>query len=85
LIAASRESHCAARPAIARLAWSSRAASTCVEAVDYSYALMDLTVYGRQESWEDAPPGWPQQCTATGRSDDLGPAEEPAGEAGPCH
>jgi predicted dithiol-disulfide oxidoreductase (DUF899 family) len=31
------------------------------EAVDYSYALMDLTVYGRQESWEDSPAGWPQQ------------------------
>jgi hypothetical protein len=35
------------------------------EALDYSYALMDLTVYGRQESWEDSPPGWPQQCTIT--------------------
>ena len=35
------------------------------EAMDYSYALMDLTVYGRQESWEDSPPGWPQQCTIT--------------------
>ncbi len=32
-----------------------------VEAMDYSYALMDLTVYGRQESWEDSPPGWPRQ------------------------
>jgi predicted dithiol-disulfide oxidoreductase (DUF899 family) len=32
-----------------------------VEAMDYSYALMDLTVYGRQEPWEDSPPGWPQQ------------------------
>jgi predicted dithiol-disulfide oxidoreductase (DUF899 family) len=32
-----------------------------VEAMDYSYALMDLTVYGRQELWEDSPPGWPQQ------------------------
>ncbi len=31
-----------------------------VEAMDYSYALMDLTVYGRQELWEDSPPGWPQ-------------------------
>jgi predicted dithiol-disulfide oxidoreductase (DUF899 family) len=31
-----------------------------VEAMDYSYALMDLTVYGRQESWEDSPPGWPR-------------------------
>jgi len=34
-----------------------------VEAMDYSYALMDLTAYGRQESWEDSPPGWPQQCS----------------------
>ncbi len=31
-----------------------------VEAMDYSYALMDLTVYGRQEPWEDSPDGWPQ-------------------------
>jgi predicted dithiol-disulfide oxidoreductase (DUF899 family) len=35
------------------------------EAMDYSYALMDLTVYGRQESWEESPPGWPQQCSIT--------------------
>jgi predicted dithiol-disulfide oxidoreductase (DUF899 family) len=34
-----------------------------VEALDYSYALMDLTVYGRQEPWEDSPPSWPQQCS----------------------
>jgi predicted dithiol-disulfide oxidoreductase (DUF899 family) len=32
-----------------------------VEAMDFSYALMDLTVYGRQETWEDAPPAWPQR------------------------
>jgi predicted dithiol-disulfide oxidoreductase (DUF899 family) len=31
-----------------------------VEAMDNSYGLMDLTVYGRQEDWEDSPPGWPQ-------------------------
>lgn len=31
-----------------------------VEAMDYAYALMDLTVYGRQEPWEDSPAGWPQ-------------------------
>jgi len=36
-----------------------------VEAMDYSYALMDLTAYGRQETWEDSPPGWPQQCSIT--------------------
>jgi predicted dithiol-disulfide oxidoreductase (DUF899 family) len=36
-----------------------------VEEMDFSYALMDLTVYGRQEKWEDSPPGWPQLCTNT--------------------
>jgi predicted dithiol-disulfide oxidoreductase (DUF899 family) len=36
-----------------------------VETMDYSYALMDLTVYGRQESWEESPAGWPQECTIT--------------------
>jgi predicted dithiol-disulfide oxidoreductase (DUF899 family) len=37
-----------------------------VEAMDYSYALMDLTVYGRQEPWEDSPPGWPQHWQVDG-------------------
>jgi predicted dithiol-disulfide oxidoreductase (DUF899 family) len=37
-----------------------------VEAMDYSYALMDLTVYGRQEPWEDSPHGWPQQWRVDG-------------------
>src|SRR6478736_1230072 len=37
-----------------------------VEAMDYSYALMDLTVYGRQEPWEDSPPGWPQEWQVDG-------------------
>jgi predicted dithiol-disulfide oxidoreductase (DUF899 family) len=50
-----------------------------VEAMDYSYALMDLTVYGRQESWEDSPPGWPQECTNT-RSDGGPPAWPPVPE-----
>jgi predicted dithiol-disulfide oxidoreductase (DUF899 family) len=36
-----------------------------VEAMDYNYALMDLTAYGRKEAWEDSPPGWPQQCSIT--------------------
>ncbi len=31
-----------------------------VEAMDNSYRLLDLTVYGRQEPWEDSPAGWPQ-------------------------
>ena len=25
------------------------------------FDLLDVTPYGRQESWEDSPPGWPQQ------------------------
>ena len=32
-----------------------------VEALDNSYALLDLTVHGRQEMWEDSPTGWPQR------------------------
>ncbi len=39
------------------------------EAMDYSYALMDLTVYGRQEAWEDSPPGSPQQRSITRTAD----------------
>jgi predicted dithiol-disulfide oxidoreductase (DUF899 family) len=29
-----------------------------VEAMDNSYDLLDMTVYGRQETWEDRPTGW---------------------------
>ena len=25
-----------------------------------SYAMLDQTVYGRQEPWEDSPAGWPR-------------------------
>ena len=32
-----------------------------VEVMDNSYRLLDLTVYGRQEMWEDSPTGWPQR------------------------
>jgi predicted dithiol-disulfide oxidoreductase (DUF899 family) len=32
-----------------------------VEAMDNSYGLLDLTVYGRQEMWEDSPRGWLQR------------------------
>ena len=58
-----------------------------VEAMDYSYALMDLTVYGRQETWEDSPTGWPQQCsitrTASGSPDWRPIAEWPDGRPTP--
>ncbi len=32
-----------------------------VEPMGNGYTLLDLTVYGRQESWEDSPAGWPQR------------------------
>src|SRR6266403_2596798 len=32
-----------------------------VEAMGNSYRLLDLTVYGRQETWENSPTGWPQR------------------------
>lgn len=36
------------------------------EAMAPSYALMDRTVYGRQEHWEDSPEGWPQRWGTRG-------------------
>jgi predicted dithiol-disulfide oxidoreductase (DUF899 family) len=44
-----------------------------VEAMDNSYALMDLTVFGRQEEWEDSPPEW----SKPGTSDSLRIGERP--------
>ncbi|MGV0744081.1 DUF899 family protein [Mycolicibacterium sp. XJ870] len=44
-----------------------RTTSRGVEAGATSYHLLDLTVYGRQEHWEDSPAGWPKLYpTATG-------------------
>jgi predicted dithiol-disulfide oxidoreductase (DUF899 family) len=34
-----------------------------VDRVLFVNNMLDLTVYGRQEDWEDSPPGWPQQPT----------------------
>jgi predicted dithiol-disulfide oxidoreductase (DUF899 family) len=31
-----------------------------VDRVLFVNNILDLTVYGRQEDWEDSPPGWPQ-------------------------
>jgi predicted dithiol-disulfide oxidoreductase (DUF899 family) len=42
-----------------------------VEAMDNSYRLMDLTVYGRQEPWEDSPSGWPQGWEENDSGDQL--------------
>lgn len=34
-----------------------------VENLVHSYPLLDVTPYGRQEDFEDSPPGWPQRPT----------------------
>jgi predicted dithiol-disulfide oxidoreductase (DUF899 family) len=36
-----------------------------------SYGLLDRTVYGRQEFWEDSPEGWPQQFGTRGEQFQL--------------
>jgi predicted dithiol-disulfide oxidoreductase (DUF899 family) len=38
--------------------WSSGRAA---EAMAPTYGLLDMTVYGRQEAWEDSPEGWPRR------------------------
>ncbi|HEX5597755.1 MAG TPA: DUF899 domain-containing protein [Micromonosporaceae bacterium] len=35
------------------------------EPMGSSYGMLDMTVYGRQESWEDSPEGWPRLYTST--------------------
>ncbi|HEY7225465.1 MAG TPA: DUF899 family protein [Micromonosporaceae bacterium] len=36
------------------------------ESMAPSYGLLDLTLYGRQEFWEDSPQGWPQHWDSRG-------------------
>ena len=55
------------------------------EALDNNYSLMDLTAYGRQEAWEDSPPGWPlrgQADPSSMRSNGRPIAQWPRIEAG---
>ena len=33
------------------------------EQLSYTFPLVDLLPYGRQEEWQDSPPGWPQSPT----------------------
>ena len=43
-----------------------RAYSTTQRGVDrlvFTYSIQDLLPYGRQQDWEDSPPGWPQRPT----------------------
>ena len=54
-----------------------------VEAMDNSYRLLDLTVYGRQEKWEDSPGGWPQgDIMETLRTNERPTAQWPRLKAG---
>lgn len=34
-----------------------------VDRVMFIHNILDLSPYGRQQDWEDSPPGWPQQPT----------------------
>ncbi len=34
-----------------------------VDRLMFIHNILDLSPYGRQEEWEDSPPGWPQQPT----------------------
>jgi predicted dithiol-disulfide oxidoreductase (DUF899 family) len=38
-----------------------------VEPMAPSYGILDMTVYGRQETWEDSQTGWPQPYKALGQ------------------
>ena len=33
-----------------------------LEAMDNTYGLLDMTVYGRREAWQDTPADWPAPC-----------------------
>jgi predicted dithiol-disulfide oxidoreductase (DUF899 family) len=42
------------------------ASGRAAEALSPSYPLLDMTVYGRQETWEESPQGWPQPFATNG-------------------
>jgi predicted dithiol-disulfide oxidoreductase (DUF899 family) len=46
-----------------RLLHASRDTGRGTEQLSYSFALIDLLPYGRQEEWQDSPEGWPQSLT----------------------
>ncbi|WP_406109666.1 DUF899 domain-containing protein [Streptomyces sp. NBC_01003] len=53
-----------------------------VEAMDQTYSLLDRTAYGRQESWEESPDGWPQISGNYLRTDGRPTAQWPRLDAG---
>jgi Bacterial protein of unknown function (DUF899) len=56
--------------------WTTRRGA---EAMDHSYALTDLSVYGRQETWEDSLPAGRNRAPSRGPS-----AARPPGRQCPC-
>ncbi len=51
-----------------------RTYSTTARGVDrvlFVHNILDLCPYGRQQDWEDSPPGWPQQPTYTDEQTEL--------------
>ncbi|SEF97649.1 Predicted dithiol-disulfide oxidoreductase, DUF899 family [Saccharopolyspora kobensis] len=54
-----------------------------VEIMAPSYGLLDITAYGRQEAWEDSPPGWPVDDRAM-RTDGRPSAQWSRLRAGQC-
>lgn len=50
------------------------------EQLQYTFGLIDLLPYGRQEEWQDSPAGWPQSPTYSrwGGSQDIARAYGPA-------
>jgi predicted dithiol-disulfide oxidoreductase (DUF899 family) len=55
------------------------------EQLGYTFGLIDLLPYGRQEVWQDSPPGWPQSPTYSrwATSDDIAAAYGPQAAAHP--
>lgn len=53
-----------------------------VETLDNTYALMDLTAFGRQEPWEDSPAGSPQGLSTRSVSGAPDWTAAPDGDAG---
>lgn len=51
------------------------------EQLSFSFALIDLLPYGRQEVWQDSPAGWPQGPTYSrwAESEDIAAAYGPGG------
>jgi predicted dithiol-disulfide oxidoreductase (DUF899 family) len=51
-----------------------RTYSTVARGVDrmvFIHNILDVCPYGRQEDWEDSPPGWPQQPTYTDEQNEI--------------